>query len=110
MTGSLQAAVLIATYNGADRLGETLDVLARCTVPTGLDWEVVVVDNNSTDGTRDAVTQRTARYPVPLRYEFEAQQGRSAALNKAIASTSAPLLLCTDDDVRVDPGWLEAVW
>jgi glucosyl-dolichyl phosphate glucuronosyltransferase len=108
-----KVAVLIATYNRAALLGETLDVLAASQVPAHLQhltWEVVVVDNNSTDATRATVEARQAGYPVPLRYLFEPKPGRSAALNTAIAATAAPLLLCTDDDVRVDPGWLAAGW
>ncbi len=108
MTGAVRVAVLIATYNRAQRLAETLDVLAMSSVPADLSWEVVVVDNNSTDDTRRVVSERQAGYPVPLRYLFESRQGRSAALNTAIAETTAPLLLCTDDDVRVDPMWLQA--
>lgn len=108
MNRSATVAVLIATYNRAQRLGETLDVLAGSRVDSSLAWEVVVVDNNSTDATRDVVTSRQASYPVPLRYLVERQQGRSAALNAAIAATTAPLLLFTDDDVRVAPGWVMA--
>jgi GT2 family glycosyltransferase len=99
-------AVLIATYNRATLLGDTLDVLARVDPPDGLRWEVVVIDNNSKDDTRDVVHSRQAAYPVPLRYLFESRQGRSAALNAAHAATSAPLLLYTDDDVHVARGWL----
>jgi len=73
-----------------------------------LPWEVVIIDNNSTDDTRDVVLARQARYPVPLRYLSETRQGRSAALNAGIAATAAPYLLFTDDDVRVDARWLLA--
>jgi GT2 family glycosyltransferase len=108
MNGSPTVAILIATYNRAQRLGETLDVLAGSCVDPSLSWEVVVVDNNSTDATREVVMSRQASYPVPLRYIFERRQGRSSALNTAIAATTAPLLLFTDDDVRVDPSWVMA--
>jgi glycosyltransferase involved in cell wall biosynthesis len=101
-------AVLIATYNRAQLLGETLDVLAQSQTASRFPWEVIVVDNNSTDDTRAVVTSRQGSYPVPLTYLLETTQGRSAALNAAIAATTAPLLLCTDDDVRVEPGWLLA--
>lgn len=103
-----RVAVLIATYNRAALLGETLDVLARSRTSPRLRWDVIVVDNNSTDGTRAVVESRQASYPVPLTYLTERQQGRSAALNTAIGATTAPLLLFTDDDVRVDEGWIEA--
>jgi GT2 family glycosyltransferase len=105
---SSNVAVLIATYNRAALLADTLDVLAASRAPSTLRWEVVVVDNNSTDNTHKVVVSRQGTYPVPLAYLVEQRQGRSAALNTAMAATAAPLLLFTDDDVRVDPGWLEA--
>jgi glycosyltransferase involved in cell wall biosynthesis len=108
MNGPARVAVLIATYNRATLLGETLDVLARSDTDPRLPWEVIVIDNNSTDDTRFVVTSRQAAYPVRLTYLFEKRQGRSAALNAGIAATSAPLLLFTDDDVRVEPEWLVA--
>jgi glycosyltransferase involved in cell wall biosynthesis len=101
-------AVLIATYNRAALLADTLDGLAASRTASGLRWEVVVVDNNSTDDTGRVVTSRQAGYPVRLTYLAEPQQGRSAALNAGVSATTAPLLLFTDDDVRVEPDWLAA--
>ena len=98
--------VLIATYNRATLLGETLDVLAQADRPGARTWEVVVVDNNSRDRTREVVQSRQSSFPVPLRYLFEGKPGRSAALNAAHRATTAPLILYTDDDVQVAPRWL----
>jgi glycosyltransferase involved in cell wall biosynthesis len=103
-----QLSILIATYNRAMLLGETLDYMARVHQPAGLAWEVVVIDNNSRDDTRHVVESRQAGFPVPLRYLFESRQGRSAALNAGHAATNAPFILYTDDDVRVAPDWLGA--
>jgi glucosyl-dolichyl phosphate glucuronosyltransferase len=105
LDGAPQVAVLIATYNRATVLGETLDCIAA-SQPPGIPWELVVVDNNSTDDTKGVVESRQASYPARLRYVVEQQQGRSAALNAAIATTTAPFIVFTDDDVRVDPAWL----
>ncbi len=102
----LDCTVLICTYNRAALLGETLDSLARGA--TTRTWEVLVVDNNSNDGTADAVRQRVATYPVPLRYVFEARQGKSKALNTGLAVSHGRIIAFTDDDVRVDAGWLDA--
>ncbi len=98
--------VLIATYNRAALLGETLDALAQSDPPGARSWEVVVIDNNSRDHTRQVVESRQGRFPVPLRYLFEARPGRSAALNAAHRATRAPFILYTDDDVQVAPRWL----
>jgi glycosyltransferase involved in cell wall biosynthesis len=103
-----QITVLIATYNRAALLGDTLDVLAQSHPPGSRSWEVVVIDNNSRDRTREVVQSRQASFPVPLRYLFEARPGRSAALNAAHRATTAPLILYTDDDVQVAPRWLSS--
>jgi glycosyltransferase involved in cell wall biosynthesis len=103
----LDASVLICSYNRAELLGEALDSLARSRV-NGLRWDVVVVDNNSSDDTRTAVTSRIAGFPVPLRYLFEPRQGKSIALNTGLAAIDATFVLFTDDDVRVSEGWVEA--
>jgi glycosyltransferase involved in cell wall biosynthesis len=102
------ATVLIATYNRAGLLDETLDSIRELRVAAGRRWEVIVVDNNSTDGTRAVVERQARDYPVPLRYLFEARQGRSTALNTGIVASAADVIAMTDDDVRVEPGWLDA--
>src|SRR5579859_4314834 len=107
---ALDATVLICTYNRAERLGETLDSLAcgRVDPVRPLRWNVIVVDNNSRDRTRAIVESRVAGYPVELVYLFEPAQGKSNALNTGLASTTAAIVVFTDDDVRVREGWLEA--
>ena len=102
----VDATVLICTYNRANLLGETLDSI-RAT-RTSLRWEVLVVDNNSSDGTREVVSSRIAEFPVRVRYLFEPRQGKSNALNTGLAATDAPIVVFTDDDVRVGAAWLEA--
>ncbi len=104
----LDATVLICTYNRAARLAETLDSLAASHCVRPLRWNVIVVDNNSTDDTRTVVTSRIAAYPVELVYLFEPVQGKSNALNTGLAATASTLVVFTDDDVRVERGWLEA--
>jgi glycosyltransferase involved in cell wall biosynthesis len=105
---TLDATVLIATYNRADLLGETLTSLARMRVAPRVRWDVIVIDNNSSDHTRQVVERHVSRFPVRLRYLFEARQGRSSALNAGIREAEGTVLAFTDDDVRVDEGWLDA--
>jgi GT2 family glycosyltransferase len=104
----LDATVLIATYNRAALLDETLTWLARMRASRALTWDAIVIDNNSTDDTRAVVDRHIAIFPVRLRYLFEGQQGRSSALNAGIAEAGGSVLAFTDDDVRVVPGWLDA--
>jgi glycosyltransferase involved in cell wall biosynthesis len=102
----LSATVLICTYNRARLLRETLESLRH--VRSARPWDVIVVDNNSTDDTREVVEEAAATFPVPLLYVFEPRQGKSHALNTGLDATSAAVILFTDDDVRVEPDWVDA--
>ena len=93
----MKFSVIIATYNRADELPNTLESLKGLQVNEP--WEVIVVDNNSTDNTRNVV-EGVKSFPVPLRYIFEREQGRSAALNAGIRAAQGEILAITDDDVR----------
>jgi glycosyltransferase involved in cell wall biosynthesis len=108
MTSDVDATVVIATFNRAPLLDETLESLRALQVSPGRRWDAIVVDNNSTDDTRAVVERHTRSFPVPLLYLFEARQGRSSALNRGIAAARGTVIAMTDDDVLVDPGWLEA--
>lgn len=105
---SRDATVLIATYNRAALLDETLDSVARMRVSPALSWDVIVVDNNSHDNTAEVVERHIPSFPVPLTYLFEQKQGRSSALNTGIERSRGAVLAFTDDDVRVEDGWLDA--
>jgi glycosyltransferase involved in cell wall biosynthesis len=100
----MKFSVVIATYNRADELFKTLESLSRLQVAEP--WEVVIVDNNSSDNTKDVVLQASSNFPVPLRYFFEPQQGRSAALNTGIKAAQGEIIATTDDDVRLEEDWL----
>ena len=100
----MKFSVIIATYNRADELVKTLESLKG--LETTEPWEVIIVDNNSSDNTRDVVLKEVDSYPVPLLYVMEKEQGRSAALNAGIRLAKGEILAITDDDVRVEPDWL----
>ena len=100
----LKYSIVIATYKRATDLRETLASLALLR-PDG-PWEVIVVDNNSPDNTREIVEQAAVAFPVDLRYLFEREQGRSPALNAGIRASRGAIIVTTDDDVRVPPDWL----
>jgi glycosyltransferase involved in cell wall biosynthesis len=75
-------------------------------MPDLVSWEVLVVDNNSTDLTRQVVEGFVSQYPGRFRYAFEPRPGKSHALNSAIRDADAGILAFMDDDVRVEPDWL----
>ena len=101
--------VIIPTYNRHEMLRRTLNSLLAAEVPHGLDVRVTVVDNNSTDQTRQTVEDYTKRFGGRLDYVFESRQGRSSALNAGIKATEGDLVGMIDDDEEVDGRWFECV-
>jgi glycosyltransferase involved in cell wall biosynthesis len=100
----MKFSVVIATYNRADELPRTLESVAGLQVADP--WEVIIVDNNSSDDTREVVRKAAESFPVPLRYLHESEQGRSAALNAGIKASQGQIIAITDDDVRIERDWL----
>ena len=66
---------------------------------------VTVVDNNSTDATRDVVSSLKEKHGESIQYVFEEQQGRSHALNAGIEATSGDFVGIIDDDEEIDANW-----
>ena len=103
----MDLSVVICTWNRADLLGQTLARLGGARVPAGLRWEVLVVDNRSTDHTPTVLADHPER--LPLRTVREGQQGLSHARNRGLAEAAGDWVVFTDDDVLVDPDWLAEV-
>jgi glycosyltransferase involved in cell wall biosynthesis len=100
-------SVAICTWNRCESLRATLEQFCSVRVPTGTEWELLVVNNNCTDATDSVVQAFQDRLPVRLLHEMTA--GQSYARNLAVREARGEYLLWTDDDVIVDPGWLEAL-
>jgi glycosyltransferase involved in cell wall biosynthesis len=103
-------SVIVCTWNRAATLAATLQSLAGQRGLASDQVEFVVVDNNSTDGTRAMVEGLRAAWPVgELRYLFEPRQGKQFALNRGIAQSRFPVLAFTDDDILFPADWLARV-
>lgn len=103
----MDISVILCTYNRCDSLAVALESVAISQMPDGVSWEVLVVDNNSKDETRKVIEQFVSRFPGRFRYVFEPRPGKSNALNSAIQNSQAPILAFMDDDVQVEPDWLQ---
>ena len=101
--------VIVPTYNRHQMLEQTLGSLLRGQVPSTLDVKVTVVDNNSTDNTRQVVEEWAQKFKGRLNYVFERKQGRSSALNAGITSTDGDLIGMIDDDEEIDERWFARV-
>jgi glycosyltransferase involved in cell wall biosynthesis len=102
----MRISSIICTWNRASLLAETLSSFERLEIPADIEWELIVVDNNSTDQTASVLTTFEGR--LPLRRAFELRAGKSRAANLAVGLATGELLLWTDDDVRVSPVWLRS--
>jgi glycosyltransferase involved in cell wall biosynthesis len=102
----MKITIAICTWNRCRLLRQTLNSLTALSVPAGTDWEVLVVDNRSTDSTPHVI--HSFRDTLPLRYVFESRQGHSVSRNAAVAEASGEYILWTDNDVIVDRNWAAA--
>lgn len=102
----MKVTVAICTWNRAELLDKTLERMHALRIPDGVDWELIVVDNNSPDDTGAVIDRHAGK--LPTRKLFEGQQGKSYALNTAVAAATGDLIIWTDDDVLVDENWLAA--
>jgi glycosyltransferase involved in cell wall biosynthesis len=107
MTAVIQASIIICTYNRCGSLQETLLSLRAQAFTAPLEYEILVVDNNSTDATRRTVDEMLPLFAGRLRYLLEPRKGKSYALNLGIMQARGKLLLFTDDDVLADASWVE---
>lgn len=103
-------SVVICTHNRCAHLANTLAGLARIPVPPDLAWELLVVDNNSSDATRQTVMAFIRNEPqLRVKYILEPVTGLSKARNRGIAESQGTIFAFIDDDVLVSPQWLVEV-
>ncbi len=102
-------SVLIATYNRCDSLKKMVDSFFLQQFDNSYEFELLLIDNNSTDSTKSYVNELIQQHKTNVRYIFEPRQGKSNALNTAIASARGEILAFTDDDVVIDINWLNNI-
>jgi len=98
--------VILCTHNRCQSLSKALESVAASEMPSSTVWEVLVVDNNSRDQTREVIEDYCRRHPGRFRYLFEPKPGKSHALNAGIREAHGEILAFIDDDVIVETNWL----
>ena len=102
----MRITVAICTRNRSTQLQRTLEQMTKLAIPPDTQWDLLVVNNNCTDGTDHVLAEFTNR--LPLRRLFEPKSGKSHALNLAVRQATGEYILWTDDDVLVDSNWMAA--
>jgi GT2 family glycosyltransferase len=106
--GPPEVSVVIPARNAVETIGDQLAALGRQTFPGP--WELVVVDNGSTDGTGDLASSAAgAALPCVRVVTANERSGVSYARNVGVRAAAAPLIAICDADDVVEPGWLEAI-
>jgi glycosyltransferase involved in cell wall biosynthesis len=102
----MRLTVAICTWNRCELLRQALEQMTHLVIPTGVAWELLVVNNNCTDDTDEVIAAFASR--LPIRRLFEPVPGKSNALNLAVREALGQYILWTDDDALVDQNWVAA--
>ena len=98
-------SVILSTFNRAHLLASAIDAFLQQDT-RGVTFEVIIVDNNSTDDTKAIVSEYVKSHPGLVKYIFEPKQGLSHGRNSGIANANGNILVFTDDDVRANNNWI----
>lgn len=101
-------SVIICTRDRAPQLERCLQKFKE-TETFRKSWELIVVDNNSSDDTKAVIQKFAVSAPFHVRYLFEGRQGLSHARNRGIAETSSSIIAFTDDDCLVERQWASTI-
>ncbi len=106
--GSIKISVIICTYNRHEYLEKLLNSLISQDFPPH-EFEIIVVDNNSTDNTKQAIDEVKKGSPVKINYVLEKRQGLSHARNRGIREASGRIVAFIDDDAVAEKNWLKEI-
>ena len=99
---------IVPTFNRADSLRRTLlSLLEQDFDPER--YEIIVVDNNSSDNTKEVVKELSTKHKVPIKYHCETKQGAHHARNLGFVSSKGDILYYTDDDMKIDKSVLKSL-
>jgi glucosyl-dolichyl phosphate glucuronosyltransferase len=101
--------LVIPTYNRCKLLNDLLESLEKVTVPENANFDVLIVDNNSTDNTQKMIEAFVEKKTLSLSCVIERQQGASFARNRGIREASGSIICFLDDDEIVDKKWLTVI-
>lgn len=104
----IEITVIISTFNRCQFLQEALESILSQEYEGGY-FEIIIVDNNSTDGTRELVSRYASAYPGIVKYVREERQGISNARNRGVQEAEGTIVAFIDDDATADRGWLKGV-
>lgn len=103
---TLKISLVVCTYNNSLSLSNTLESIRQLDIPACVDFELCLIDNNSSDDTRRICHEFQSNAPFFVRYFFEPRQGLSHARNRGLRQAKGDAIVFTDDDVLVPKDWI----
>lgn len=107
MSSEPEVSVVVPTYNRSALLRSTVNSVLN--QDTQVPFDVVVIDNNSSDDTRDVVQSLMESHPGRVHYVFERKQGNAHARNRGVEEARGSIIAFVDDDVTVDTNWVTSL-
>jgi glycosyltransferase involved in cell wall biosynthesis len=104
---TINISITLCTYNRFEMLRQTLDSLLKQETGGAFSYEIVVVDDGSTDATPLYVQEMISVSPVPIRYFREERAGIAAARNRGVKESRGKWIAFIDDDETAEPDWLQ---
>jgi glycosyltransferase involved in cell wall biosynthesis len=101
--------IFIPTVNRAESLTRTLQSLQDLETPANVNLSIWVVDNASTDNTKEVILSFAKDSNGKVKYLFEKKKGRNHALNNALSHAQGEIFIFTDDDITFDKSWLKVI-
>jgi glycosyltransferase involved in cell wall biosynthesis len=107
---NIHVSVIISSRNRQESLARTLVSLSSVSSSWDIPWELIVVDNSSTDDTQTMLQERTPDFPTQVTILQESRPGLSRARNRGIAHAQGRILAFTDDDMLFTQAWLPGLF
>ena len=109
MSPGVDVSVIVSTCDRAENTRSLLMSLQEVKVRPDTSWELVLVNNGSTDNTDKVVNYFLQHAHYFITYLYEKRRGKSQGLNTGIAAASGKILAFTDDDVYTSPDWVQVI-
>lgn len=106
----MDLSIIICTLNRKDHLIRALESLEALHVSAAPGYEILVIDNGSSDGTSDLIRDFVKKDDRIWKYYYEPEKGLSNARNCGVKNAQGEIIAFTDDDVIVAKNWLQALW
>lgn len=105
-------SVIVCCYNSSERIAPTLEHLFKQKTTSGFDWEIIIVDNNSSDSTSEKAQHLydSSESSIPFKIVSESNPGLSNARQAGFSASKYEIALMVDDDNWLSSNYLEGVW